>query len=283
MREAGLSSRLSASLEVVARLGYGARGFVYLSVGGLALLADLQTRGTPSGSKGAIAVIAQWPLGRIWIVAVGVGLTCFAVWRALQSVLDADRQGGSRKALLARAGQAISAMVYGTLAWTTFGLLPLLRQVSPPEEEASAHAGAAHLLAWPYGGWLLIGLGLFVGGGGVANIMRAVRGDVGGRLVCGPAIHLWARRFGRLGYLGRGIAFLPLGFFLCRAGFTLDPQDARSLGGALTWLQDQLLGGWILAFIAVELMAFGIYGLIEAWFRRIDIDAAKHHPRAAHQ
>ena len=214
MRATGLSSRLSASLEILARLGYGARGFVYLSVGSLALLTALQNRGAPSGSTGAIAAISQWPLGRFWMVAMAVGLTCFSVWRALQSLLDADRQGGSRKALLARAGQAISAMVYGTLAWSTFRLLPLLRQVSPPEEEASAHAGAAHLLAWPYGGWLLIGVGLFVSGGGVANVVRAVHGDVGDRLVCGPATHLWASWLGRVGYLGRGVAFLPLGFFL---------------------------------------------------------------------
>lgn len=136
MRETRRSSRLSASLEIVARLGFGARGFVYLSVGSLALLEALQKRGAPSGNKGAIAAISQWPLGRFWTVAVAVGLTCFAFWRALQSLLDADGQGESRKALLARAGQAISGLVYGTLAWSTFSLLPLLRQVSdlPPKK-----------------------------------------------------------------------------------------------------------------------------------------------------
>lgn len=267
---------------MVARVGYGARGFVYLNLGSLALLAALQKRGTPSGSKGAIAAISQWPLGRFWMIAMAVGLTCFAVWRALQSLLDADGQGGSRTALLARVGQAISAMVYGTLAWSTFRLLPLLRQVTPPEEEASAQAGAAHLLAWPYGGWLLIGLGLFVGGGGVANVVRAVHGDVGDRLVCGPATHLWASWLGRIGYIGRGIAFLPLGFFMCQAGSTLDPHDARNLGGALSWLQDQLLGRWILALIALGLMSFGVYGFVEAWLRRIVVEAAKHRPHGAH-
>jgi hypothetical protein len=273
MMTPGLSRALSAALEMVARAGYAARGFVYLSIGFLALRAALQITASASGTRGAIAALSQWPFARIWLSAVALGLAAFAVWRALQSVIDADRQGKSPAALASRAGQAISGFVYGSLAWSTFRLLDRIREIHVPEEEASAHAGATQILAWPYGRWVLVGLGLFVVGSGLANIVRAVRGDVARRLVCGDRTRVWARRMGRIGYLGRGVAFLPLGFFVCVAGFRLDPNDAKNLGGAFQWVQDQRFGAWILFFIALGLIAFGLFALIEAWFRRIDVSA----------
>jgi hypothetical protein len=271
MKGTGPSSGVSAALEMGARAGYAARGFVYLSIGLLALSAALQITASPSGTRGAIAALSQWPFARVWLTAVALGLASFAGWRALQSLIDADRQGKSWAALASRAGQAISGLVYGSLAWSTFRLLDRIREIHTPEEEASARAGASQVLAWPYGQWVLVGLGLFVMGSGLSNIVRAARDDFGRRLVCGHRTRVWVCRMGRIGYLGRGVAFLPLGFFVCEAGFRFDPNDARNLGGAFQWLEDQPFGAWILLFVALGLIAFGLFALVEAWFRRIDV------------
>ena len=107
---------------------------------------------------------------------------------------------------------------------------------------------------------------------GLANLIKGVTGkDLGRRLGCGPQTRRWACRLGQLGYFGRGIAFLPLGFFLCEAGFDLEPGAARTLGGALQSLERQPFGSWVLAFTAVGLVAFGLFALVEARFRRIDV------------
>ena len=145
MKGTGPSSGVSAALEMGARAGYAARGFVYLSIGLLALSAALQITASPSGTRGAIAALSQWPFARVWLTAVALGLASFAGWRALQSLIDADRQGKSWAALASRAGQAISGLVYGSLAWSTFRLLDRIREIHTPEEEASARAGASRI------------------------------------------------------------------------------------------------------------------------------------------
>jgi len=51
-------------LELAARVGYGARGFVYLSVGLLVLFATLNMIGDAVGVRGALDWLSQRPLGR---------------------------------------------------------------------------------------------------------------------------------------------------------------------------------------------------------------------------
>jgi len=80
----------SQAIELLARFGYGARGLVYLMVGFLAILAALGGSGQVTGSKGALFTFLSQPLGWIWLGLIGFGLLCFAIWRSLQAVTDAD-------------------------------------------------------------------------------------------------------------------------------------------------------------------------------------------------
>ncbi|MDZ4320705.1 MAG: DUF1206 domain-containing protein, partial [Phenylobacterium sp.] len=99
---------LGALAQLACRFGYAARGFVYLSIGVIAVLAAVEMVPQAEGSLGAVEAWADWPLGLVLLGAAGFGLYGFAGWRLLQSVFDAERQGTSPKALAARAGQAIS-------------------------------------------------------------------------------------------------------------------------------------------------------------------------------
>jgi hypothetical protein len=56
------------SLELIARIGYGARGFVYLSGGALTLLAIPGLVDGAAGTRGAIGWLALQPLGRAWVL-----------------------------------------------------------------------------------------------------------------------------------------------------------------------------------------------------------------------
>lgn len=86
--------------ERLARLGYGARGTVYLIVGGLALLAAIGSGGRATGSKGALQTVLKAPFGALLLAIIAIGLLCFAAWRLAQGFLDADQLGRKRKVLL---------------------------------------------------------------------------------------------------------------------------------------------------------------------------------------
>ena len=71
---------LPVLIETAARVGYGARGFVYASVGTLTLMAALDIGGRSVGTKGAAVWLAQQPFGRLWLVLLGLGLWAFVGW-----------------------------------------------------------------------------------------------------------------------------------------------------------------------------------------------------------
>lgn len=146
-------------IELAARIGFGARGFVYLSVGLLTLGATVGLTGEAVGTKGALAWLAQQPLGRIWLALLGLGLCAFVQWRVLQAVFDADHEGTSREGLGTRFSQAISGLAYATLAISAFRLLWRTPRDPFALDVASSHQQAARVLALPFGHWLLIASG----------------------------------------------------------------------------------------------------------------------------
>jgi hypothetical protein len=73
----------------------------------------------------------------------------------------------------------------------------------------------------------------------------------------------------KVGYVARGLATLPAGAFLIEAGLDARSGDARSWGGALQAVESQPSGSWVLAVLALGLVAFGLFGFVEAVFRRI--------------
>jgi hypothetical protein len=254
---------------VAARVGYGARGFVYLSVGLLALGAALGIGGESIGSQGVGPWLAEQPFGRVWLVLLGLGLWAFVFWRALQSVWDADHEGCDRSGLLIRFGQAASGVFYAVLAAGVFELLDEVGPRMAHEDVAENQEKAAILLGLPFGDVVLMVVGLVILGVGIGNIVTAFRNDFGDALSCSPH---WCRRLSllaRAGYTARGAAYLPLGVFVLLAGCHARAAEVRSFGTSLEALRAQPGGAWLVGLTATGLIAFGAFAFIEARFRKI--------------
>ena len=104
------------ALALFARVGYAARGIVYLLVGGLAALAAFSQGGQTTGSKGALTRLLSAPMGEVLLGALALGLTGYALWRCIQAITDTDHHGNGPKGLVIRASLAVSAVTHILLA-----------------------------------------------------------------------------------------------------------------------------------------------------------------------
>ncbi|MBD1932390.1 MULTISPECIES: DUF1206 domain-containing protein, partial [Cyanophyceae] len=80
----------------------------------------------------------------------------------------------------------------------------------------------------------------------------------------------WATWLGRFGISARGAAFGLIGLLVIQAALQDDPGEVQGLGGSLQALAEEALGQWILGAIAFGFMAYSLYMLIQARYRRID-------------
>lgn len=256
-------------LELTARIGYGARGFVYLSGGALTLLAIPGLVDGAAGTRGALAWLALQPLGRAWVLLVGLGLLAIVVWRALQAIWDADNEGSDRQGLSTRMSQAFSGIGYALLAFSAFSLF-----LHTPSDPAATQAAvgdreAARVLSLPFGNLVLAGIGLCIAGVGVANIVKAWRTDFAAYLSCSVELCRRVAPLARAGYMARGVAWLPLATLIFLAGVRSRPSDVTSFDAALDALGRQPGGALLLAATALGFIGFGLFSFVEARFRRI--------------
>lgn len=258
------------ALKVIARLGYATRGLVYLIVGGLAVFAVFGAGGETTDAKGGLLTLLETGYGTVLLSAMAVGLACYALWRLLQALLDTDRHGWGAKGLVVRAGLLTSAGVHAAL-----GLWAI--SVAVGEGGGGSGSGSNDIALWlmqqPYGHWLVAGLGVVIIGVGLAHLDKGVRRRYEKWLVADAAKMALIRPISTVGLIARGVVFLIVGGLFVYAGLTVDADEAGGMSAALQWLRRMPFGPALLLVTAVGLVCFGIYSLIEAFFRRIDAPA----------
>ncbi len=257
-------------LEPAARVGYAARGFVYIVVGYLALLAAWGGGGQTTDTKGALQKMLEAPFGQVLLGLVALGLVCYAVWRFIQGFQDADGHGNDAKGIATRIGLVISGITNVLLAYFALSLIfPALVGGGGSSGGGGNSDITAKLLSQPYGQWLVGILGLIVIGVGITHFVKAAKAkfekylDMRGR-------ENWMRRTAQFGLSARGVTFLIIGGFFLVAAYQADPSEARGLGGALSALQQQPFGWILLGIVALGLLAFAVYSFILARYRRIN-------------
>jgi Domain of Unknown Function (DUF1206) len=257
-------------VERLARVGYVTKGAVYIIVGALATLAAFRAGGKTTDHQGAFKEIFTQPLGGVLTIIVGVGLTAYALWRIIQAMVDAEGKGSDMKGLAIRSVYTFSGLVHAALAASAFKVV--LNGGNSGSGDQEKREWTASLMQMPFGTWVvgIIGAGFLAAA--AWNVYKGNKFKFRKRLDVGDMNETedtLAKRSGQIGHTARGVVFAIIGVFLIRAAIKYDPNEAGGLGDALRTLAGSPLGPWVLAVVAVGLVAYGGYMMIEAKYHRI--------------
>lgn len=243
----------------LARLGYAAKGVVYVLIGIIAFRAATAA-GAPEGAQGALQSLTDETGGRAALMAIAIGLACHVAWRLVQALLDPEHpQARGAEHIALRAFYLLSAVVYGALAWTAWRL----SQGGSGGGGEDRQLWIARLMDLPAGRWLVMAAGIGVIAYGLQQLTKAFRDDVTRHLARQDRP---VRTLARFGTAARGLVLLPIGWFVFRAGQHHDPQAATGTEGALQMLDR----GGLLAFVGLGLLAYGVLQFVKARYRRIE-------------
>ena len=74
----------STAIEIIARLGYGARGMVFCLLGGVAMIAALSSGQQAIGARSLFSTLRDQPFGRVFLLMIASGFAFFAIWRFVE-------------------------------------------------------------------------------------------------------------------------------------------------------------------------------------------------------
>ncbi|HUS62592.1 MAG TPA: DUF1206 domain-containing protein [Acidimicrobiales bacterium] len=260
--------------ERIGRVGLFARGVIYAAVAVLALKVAFGDNARSVDKDGALEGIASSGVGRIVLVVLAVGFACYAAWRLMKAIVGAGEGSGRRRGLkggLQRALDVVRAGIYISLLVSTVDVIAD-GAASGKSNDAQAHDRSAQLMASAAGRWVVIAVGLALVATGVVLVVRAIGQKFEKHLdrrELAPWERTWLPRLGALGYGSRGVVASIIGGFVAHAGLTYDPNDAVGLDGALRRVAAAAYGPWLLTAVAVGLLAFSAYSLVEARYRKV--------------
>ena len=248
-------------MKLLARTGYAAKGIVYLVVGGLAVQGI-----AGGGSEGALSKIAQQPFGKVLLSLVALGLVAYSLWRFVQGFADPENEGDDATSIGKRIGYVASGAVYAGLAVSAARIV-----FSSGGGGGGSQGLIATVLQLPFGQFLVgaVGLGILIGG--LHQLYQAFSADFTEDFAFGEmssAERTWATRAGRIGHAARSIVYFVIGWLIIQAALSSNASEAGGIGKALSKMEEQPYGPWLLGVAGVGLVCYGVYCFVMARYRK---------------
>ena len=246
----------------MARVGHAVNGLLHILIGGIALGVAFGSGGQ-ADQGGALGQLASSPGGVFLLWVVTIGLWALGLFQVLETFLVV---GSDKDAWVRRAKEGGKAIAYIAIGFSAYSVA----MGGGSNSSGQTQSLTAQLLASPGGVFLVVLLGVGVIAIGIYFIMKGVKKkfleDIS--LPAGKTGQT-VTTLGRVGYIAKGIAIGVVGILFCVAAFTHDPSNATGLDGALKALADLPFGTFILAVIALGLIAYGVYCFARAKYARL--------------
>jgi hypothetical protein len=265
-RVAGESFVRSRAFEWASRAGFVARALVYGIIGILALKLAFGAGGRLANQQGALETVARQPFGKVLLTLVAVGLGGYSLWRLVRAGIGHGPEGSDSG--FDRVAACASGIAYGAMCALAVEIL-LGAGGSNTGNPKTATAG---ILGWPGGAWIvglagavMIGVAVYQGYRGLAK--KFLEDSKVEEMP--PKLKQWISRVGTIGHLARAVVFGLIGIFLIKAAIDYNPNKAVGLDGALSKIVHRSYGPVLLGIVAAGLIAFALYSLSDARYRRI--------------
>ncbi len=255
--------------ETAGRAGYVIRGLLYATIGVLALGLDIG-RGQARDMKGAVAELADNPLGLLVLILIFAGLVGYAIWGYVRFLFDPLHRGSDASGWAQRLG-----FLWSGLSYTALLVFVAQFAIGSASQGDPTQGYVAALLNHRLGPLVVAVVGVIVVVAGLGQFVDAVKAGFQkdlkrGRHGASPDERRIAIGLGRLGMFARGVIFTMLGIFVVQAALQHDSSKVRTMAGAFDALAGSAPGHVLLAIVAVGFVALGLHSLAMArWVRML--------------
>ncbi len=262
-------------LRWVSQLGLVSRAAIYLLVGYLTLRLALATHartGEPASATGAVQEATSHVLGQVALGVLAAGFAGYALTQLVEAIFRPGRLDHPVHQWRQRAVSTWGCIVYSAFCVSTVLLLLAVRRpdATAHSEQAQNTAVTSTFLSTGVGRGLLILAGVLVVVGGVEIGRRSVQLTFQERFTNElehRGLSLLVRALGAFGCGARAAVFVLIGGFLLEAALLDRPRDAKGLDATFRSIAGSDFGTAILFVVALGLISYGLYGLLEARYR----------------
>lgn len=264
---AGEQAVSSKPFRILVTIGLITYGIVHILVGWIAAQVAWGGGGSSqeASQQGALAQLAQNPVGVVVLWLTVVGLIAMTAWQAAEAAWGhRDRPAGFKR-IRKRLGSVGRAIVYAAIAVAAIAALRGASQSGDQKQEG----WTARLLALPFGRVVVGVVGIVIVVLAVRQVIKGVTRKFTEELAGG--VSPGVERLGQVGYVSKGVAMAVVGGLFGWAAVTYDSSKAGGLDDALRTINSAPLGSVLLTVVALGLVCFGIFCFF--WARHPKIDA----------
>ncbi|MFJ9084125.1 DUF1206 domain-containing protein [Streptomyces sp. NPDC102384] len=261
----------SNAVAAGARAGFVARGVLYVLIGVLALrIAFSDSEGQQADRGGAVTEIAQKPFGTALLWLLGTALAGMALWRLTEAAFGQAGPDGRKASKRAMSGAR--CVFYGFVSYSVLSYAAGSKGSGSGSSDKDSQDVTAKALDWPGGTWIVGVAGAALAVVGLSLAVRALLRKFRKHLRMSEMSKRPRQAVDVTGVFGgtaRGAVFCVAGAFAVVAAVHHEPGKAKGVDDTLRAFTDTPVGPWLLALIALGLMAFGVFSWANARWRKV--------------
>ena len=253
-------------IKRIAQAGLIAKGVVYILLGALGFMAAFELGGknnNEASQTGALQALKELPAGTILLALLATGLLCYSIWRGIQTFYN----NGKETSLTKRLRYFISGIAYLALAYAAARAI----FESHLDKADKNQKLAGELMDNPFGQILVGVAALILAGIGCYQIYYGLSEKYKKHvqeLSLGSQHATTLLRAGKIGYISRGIVWLAIAYLFARAALHARSSEAGSTSKAFQVVEATPMGSYLLGFLGLGLIAYGIFNFIRARYER---------------